>query len=269
MSSFETVELSDSKYESDGVRFLTINSKNLKGRGDICLYVPNVDKDVKDLPIYILLHGVYGSAWIWLMKGGAGHMAKKMMESNEIEPAIIVMPSDGLWGGGSAYLPHHSLHFDKWIVEDTITAVRENIPEAKENEAVCIGGLSMGGYGAMMLGIKYSEKFRAISAHSSLTELNQMKMFVSDPVEEFSDQQHSIDIIQLAKRYSERIPPLRFDCGSKDSLLDANRQLHKSLQEENISHIYEEFDGGHEWSYWQKNVERTFLFFDRHSSTHD
>ena len=71
-SSFRTIELSDSIFESQNLRFLTVKTANLKGRGDICLYVPQVDENVDNLPIYILLHGVYGSAWIWAMKGHRG-----------------------------------------------------------------------------------------------------------------------------------------------------------------------------------------------------
>ena len=41
-SSFRTIELSDSEFESQGLRFLTVKTPNLKGRGDICLYVPKV-----------------------------------------------------------------------------------------------------------------------------------------------------------------------------------------------------------------------------------
>jgi len=267
MSSFHTVELSDSQYENAGIRFLTIKSENLLGRGDICLYVPDVDRDVSDMPIYILLTGVYGSEWIWAMKGGAGQTACRMIESKEIEPAIIAMPSDGLWGDGSAYRAHNSYHYDKWIVEDVIKAVRENVPQAENNKAVCIGGLSMGGYGAMILGMQHGDKFAAISAHSSLTELSQMTMFVSDLIEAYEGTDSSlVDVIAVAQDNLENIPPLRFDCGTSDTLIEANRQLHVDLERLNIKHTYSEYDGGHEWSYWQKHVEKSYLFFDKHCS---
>ncbi|WP_373400007.1 hypothetical protein V8V91_10515 [Algoriphagus halophilus] len=106
MSSFRSLELSDEMFENSGLRFLTVKTPNLKGRGDICLFVPNVIDNPTDLPIYILLHGVYGSAWVWAMKGGAHVTAKRLMESGKIRPAIIAMPSDGLWGDGSGYLTH-------------------------------------------------------------------------------------------------------------------------------------------------------------------
>ena len=70
MSSFRTIELSDEVFETDGLRFLTVKTPNLLGRGDICLYLPQGIEPRTNLPIYILLHGVYGSAWAWALKGG-------------------------------------------------------------------------------------------------------------------------------------------------------------------------------------------------------
>ncbi|WP_373400628.1 hypothetical protein [Algoriphagus halophilus] len=32
-----------------------------------------------------------------------------------------------------------------------------------------------------------------------------------------------------------------------------------------MEHSYEEFDGGHQWAYWQKHLESTLKFFDNHS----
>ncbi|ARV16623.1 alpha/beta hydrolase [Polaribacter sp. SA4-12] len=262
-SSFRTIELSDSEFEAQGLRFLTVKTANLKGRGDICLYVPEVDEGINNLPIYILLHGVYGSAWIWAMKGGAHKTAKKMMESKTIKPAIIAMPSDGLWGDGSAYFSHHKKQFDNWIVEDVITAVKENIPEAKNSTSTCIGGLSMGGYGALSLGGRFPDKFKAISGHSSITKLEQIQLFVEEPLEEYLKESTTANVIEILKGKKEKLPPFRFDCGINDDLLSANQLLHQELLKENIPHIYEEFKGGHEWSYWIDNLEKTFEFFNQ------
>ncbi|TXG37237.1 alpha/beta hydrolase [Seonamhaeicola maritimus] len=264
-SSFRTIELSDAPFESQGLRFLTVKTPNLEGRGDICLYVPKVDKDIDNLPIYILLHGVYGSAWIWALKGGAHKVAEKLINNKTIEPAIIAMPSDGLWGDGSAYYSHHSKNFDNWIVNDVVIAIKENIPEAKNSNSTCIGGLSMGGYGALSLGAKFPEKFKAISGHSSITKLEQMTLFVEEPLEEYTNNNDLPDVIDCIKSNQNRLPKLRFDCGVKDELIKPNRLLHKELNKLNIEHIYEEFEGGHEWPYWIKHVEKTLMFFDEFS----
>lgn len=263
-SSFRTIELSDTPFESQGLRFLTAKTPNLKGRGDICLYIPEVTEGTDNLPIYILLHGVYGSAWIWAMKGGAHKTAERLMKNKTIEPAIIAMPSDGLWGDGSAYFSHHSKKFDYWITSDVVTAIKENIPEAKNSNATCIGGLSMGGYGALSLGAKFPEKFKAISGHSSITKLEQMALFVEEPLEAYTNSNKLPDVIDCIKLNQDKLPKLRFDCGLKDELIEPNRLLHKELNDLNIEHTYEEFEGGHEWPYWIKHVEKTLVFFNKH-----
>jgi len=262
MSSFRTIELSDSPYENNGLRFLTIKTPNLQGRGDICLFIPKVEKGTSHLPIYILLHGVYGSAWIWAMKGGAAQTAQRLMDTQQIQPAIIAMPSDGLWGDGSAFFSHHDKNFDQWIVNDVPKAIVENIPEAGEKSALCIGGLSMGGYGALMLGSRFPERFKAISGHSSITKLEQMTLFVEESLSEYTASCDLPNVIDAVKMNQDKLPPIRFDCGVADDLIAPNRLLHQQLTGLGISHIYQEFQGGHEWPYWQEQVEKTFLFFD-------
>lgn len=263
MSSFRTIELSDPPYECQGIRFLTIKTSNLKGRGDICLFIPKVEEGTTNLPIYILLHGVYGSAWIWTMKGGAAKTAKRLIRIQEIKPAIIAMPSDGLWGDGSAYFGHHGKNFDQWIVNDVPLAIKENIPEAGEKSPLCIGGLSMGGYGALMLGARFPNQFKAISGHSSITKLEQMIQFVEEPLVEYTSECTLPNLIDALKTNAKKLPLLRFDCGTSDSLIEPNRLLHQQLSDHQIPHIYQEFEGGHEWSYWQKHVVKTYKFFNQ------
>ena len=261
--SFRTIEHSDSEFECGGLRFLTVKTTNLRGRGDICLYIPHSEIEVDNLPIYILLHGVYGSAWIWAMKGGAHKTAKRLIDDKSIKPAIIAMPSDGLWGDGSAYMNHKDKNFESWIVDDVIKAIKENIPQAKTSDKVCIGGLSMGGYGALMLGGKYPTKFKAISGHSSITKLEQMSMFVEESVEDYMKSNSEYDVINVLKYNADQLPKLSFECGISDELIDANRLLHKELKTCEIPHTYEEFSGGHEWPYWITHLEKTLYFFDQ------
>jgi len=262
MSSFRTVEQSEEIYENDGLKFLTVKSDNLKGRGDICVYVPKSAKELHDLPIYILLHGVYGNSWAWALKGAAHKTAEELINEQKIQPAIIAMPSDGLWGDGSAYISHRNRNFDKWITEDVPTAIKENIKGAGENSSLCIGGLSMGGYGALSLGSKYPQKFKAISGHSSITKLEQMKHFVEEPIDIYLSNCNTPNVIETLLINKSQLPSIRFDCGKDDPLLDANRKLHLQLNDANIDHRYEEFPGGHEWPYWQKHVSKTLEFFD-------
>ena len=262
--SFRTISISDPLHEVDGLRALTVKTPNLEGRGDICLYVPNVDSSAPDLPIYILLHGVYGSSWSWTLKGGVHKTAREMMRSGAIKPAIIAMPSDGLWGDGSGYVAHHGRDFAQWIGPDVPLAVVENIPQAGPKSELCIGGLSMGGYGALRLGAGNPTVFKAVSAHSAITRLEELALFVEEPLEGYASEVTTPDVVDVIRENRSNLPPLRFDCGLADELLDGNRILHGQLREAGIPHEYAEFEGGHQWDYWGEHARDTFLFFDRH-----
>ncbi|MCA9414160.1 MAG: esterase family protein, partial [Candidatus Omnitrophica bacterium] len=71
-------------------------------------------------------------------------------------------------------------------------------------------------------------------------------------------------VIYWMKRNREHLPSIRFDCGTEDSLLEANRTLDRELTAEGIEHAYEEFPGAHSWEYWHDHLRDSLIFFDRH-----
>src|SRR5581483_8402883 len=163
MSRFRTVEISNPRFEANGLRFITAKTPNLKGRGDVCVYSPPNLSKTDSVPVAVLLHGVYGSAWSWAYSSGVHLKVDEMIKSGELPPMILAMPSDGLWGDGSGYLPHDGFNFEKWIAEDVIDLVINYIDRAQKSSPFFISGLSMGGFGALRIGAKYGYKFKGIS----------------------------------------------------------------------------------------------------------
>jgi putative tributyrin esterase len=265
MSRFRKLEISNPQYEANNLRFITVKTPHLKGRGDICVYVPTQVEKTDVVPIVILLHGVYGSAWSWAHQGGVHLKVNELIKQGKLPPMILVMPSDGLWGDGSAYLPHNDYDFEKWIIEDVIDAVIERIVGADAASPLFISGLSMGGFGALRIGAKYGSKFRAISGLSSITSLPQIKFFAEESLKSYI-QLNIIDEDLLAtfKHYHEHLPPIRFDCGTGDLLIKYNRDLHQKMEKEGIPHIYEEYHGGHDWPYWSDHIITSLEFFAGH-----
>jgi S-formylglutathione hydrolase FrmB len=175
------------------------------------------------------------------------------------------MPSDGLWGDGSAYLPHDGYDFEKWIAEDVPAALENTVDEVSATSPWFISGLSMGGFGALMIGTKYNHRFKAISAHSAITSLDQMKLFVEESFDHYrQDSEVNEDCFKTIVSHRDKLPAIRFDCGIKDLLIAYNRQLHQDLQTSGIAHTYEEFSGAHEWAYWQEHLKDSLLFFAKH-----
>ncbi len=249
------------------MRFITVKSWHLKGRGDITVYVPTgLTKNQTTgsaLPIVTLLHGVYGSHWAWALKAGVHQTAARLIEAGEISPMVIAMPSDGLWGDGSGYLAHSGLDFESWILEDVPDALIEAGLPVGAGSPRFIAGLSMGGYGALRLAARHPERFSAAGGLSSITDIEQFEEFVEEPVSSYGQPLEDASLVKLMCRQRDLLPPIRFDCGTEDLLIEHNRALHRALEEAGVSHVYAEYPGDHGWAYWTEHVATMLRFFDR------
>lgn len=265
MKQFRTIEQSNPDFSPNYLRFITVKTDSLKGRGDIITYIPDLPTiaELSNLPVIILLHGVYGSAWSWPFNTGVHHKAQHLIAQKSIHPCIIAMPSDGLWGDGSGYLPHSGYNFEQWIANDLPDVLRQCIPAVTKKSSFYISGNSMGGFGALHLGITYPDIFKAVSAHSAITDIEQMGLFVEESIGSYHSKYHQIlNIFKLAEANRDNLPQLRFDCGKNDLLIQHNRKLHKQLAESGIPHDYIERDGEHDWRYWEQQITDTLLYFN-------
>ena len=261
---FHTVEISDPAFTEPGVRMVTVKSAALKRRADLACYVPLGHQAGQRLPLVILLHGVYGSHWAWLYKGGAHRVLERLIAQEGLPPMMLAMPSDGLWGDGSGYVKHADADYAQWIVDEVPAAAALAEP-AVAGAPLFITGLSMGGYGALRLGALHAEKFTALSAHSSATRIEQLINIVEEPRELFQlADPDPLAVIDSLKAHAGRLPPFRFDCGSEDFLIEPNRELHRQLTEAGIAHEYQEFPGAHTWPYWHEHLADSLRFFARH-----
>ncbi len=258
---FRTIEISDSRFESEGLRWVTVKSRALGQRADLTLFVPQEPSLAQPLPLVILLHGVYGSHWAWAFKGGAHRTTARLIKSGEISPMVLAMPSDGLWGDGSGYLAHPQQNFERWIVEEVPAAACASVPAISEASPLFISGLSMGGFGALRLAAKHPGRFRGAGGHSSMTRFEQHTQFVEEALETYSCPPEDRSVFETMLRNRDGLPPVRFDCGTEDPLLQANRELHAQMEVAGIHHEYVEFPGRHEWSYWEAHLSDMLRFF--------
>jgi putative tributyrin esterase len=257
---FPNAQLSRPLPGNENLRFLNFRGPSLRYRGDVLLYLPPGFEALERAPLLILLHGVYGCQWNWWLNGDIDRTLTTMIAGGSAPPLAVAMPSDGLWGDGSGYVPHVHANYEQWIVDDIPHCLGELFPQLQA-EKFFIAGLSMGGFGALRLGMKYAARVEGISAHSSVTHVSQLSRYIPYPVEAF---QHAgavdTDPLHWAGTNRDQLPPIRFDCGTEDELIDANRDLHRQLLAMKIPHTYEEFPGGHDWPYWAEHVRQTLEF---------
>ena len=130
----------------------------------------------------------------------------------------------------------------------------------------------MGGYGAMINGLRYYDTFsKIISLSGAYIELKiaDKGEFIPDEV---SDEEYQCRVFKDPKklRYSDmdprycmevlknsgkKLPDIYFACGEDDFLIEPNRKLHTFMKENGIEHYYEEGEGIHDWVYWKKHLE--------------
>jgi S-formylglutathione hydrolase FrmB len=119
----------------------------------------------------------------------------------------------------------------------------------------------MGGFGALRIAAKYPRKFTAASGHSAVTHFDQMRDFVEEHPSSFTSLEEDRSVLDQILRHAAQMPPFRFDCGTEDHLIEANRILHTSLDTQKIPHVYAEFPGGHTWGYWEAHLADSLRFF--------
>jgi enterochelin esterase-like enzyme len=237
---------------------MSLESAALGARGDVTVFVPPGTHQA--LPLVLLLHGVYGNHWAWANNGGAHRTAARLIERGLIRPMVLAMPADGVWRNGQGQVRHRTGDYESWIMEEVVHCVVEALPELDLDPPLLLAGLSMGGYGALRLGAKYGRRVLGISAHSAMTHLAETGRFMDDPQSGLQSDRHSVGWWLI--RHRATLAPLRFDCGTEDPLVEANRRLHADLTAHGVSHRYQEFPGYHSWDYWALHLPDTLLFFE-------
>ncbi len=64
------------------------------------------------------------------------------------------------------------------------------------------------------------------------------------------------------------LPYLYFDCGLDDGFLTTNRELADILLSKKISHQFRQLPGGHNWAYWDQQVQEILRLYAQLMTRH-
>jgi S-formylglutathione hydrolase FrmB len=126
-----------------------------------------------------------------------------------------------------------------------------------------LGGLSMGGYGALKIALAHPDIFGSCAAHSGA--LDMATWITSGDTPDFLDiwpkgRLPAHDDVRKLLAKPGRKPAIYLDCGTEDFLLDQNRTIKADLVRRKIPHIYLEYPGTHNWDYWQAHIGEALDF---------
>lgn len=211
-------------------------------------------------PVFYLLHGLSDNHTAWVRNTSLERYVAPW-------PLIVVMPN----GERSFYtdsITHPRAAFETFIMRDLIGFVDRMFQTIPTREGRCVGGLSMGGYGALKLALKHPSVFRAAASHSGAVRrpTNPSPELRPEILQIFGESAAGgpNDLFALAARADRAtLPALRLDCGVDDFLIEDNRELHTELERLGIPHEYAEHPGVHDWAYWDLHIQDTLAFVVR------
>ncbi len=130
-----------------------------------------------------------------------------------------------------------------------------------------IAGLSMGGYGAIKLAIKYPNLFYFAGFFSgafgwSLMIEKDRGLITQSLKEAFGEKRSkhwdANDVFALIDSLKSNLPYFYISCGENDQLeglLESNRKFVEKLQMKGIIYEYYELPGGHDWYFWDSQIK--------------
>lgn len=235
-------------------------------------------------PVLYLLHGLTSNYLAWEQLG-----APKAADGLDL---IVVMPDAGnSWYANWAESAEGQKNaWEDYIIKDLVGHVDKSYRTIARREGRAINGLSMGGYGALMLGLRHPDLFCSIGSHSGalsfargagerLRSNRPMPERKANPndrpnprieTEGFRSQSErtpkgklvvkpedadAIDPFKLVLTVpKEKLPHILIDCGTEDRLIGASRDFAKLLMEHDLPFVFGESPGGHSPPYWSREI---------------
>jgi S-formylglutathione hydrolase FrmB len=245
---------------------------------------------------------MWGGEWDWARHGRIDRVMDSLAARGAPE-AIVVMP-DGDDGWYTTWNVIASLtdcpsrvpddepaarycvpwaRYDDYVARDLVARVDSAYRTRADRAHRAVGGLSMGGYGAMTLALRYPDVFAAAASHSGVLApllagprpyaaparwaptVDSLRVlygryWTTLPLAMGRDTAAwwARDPARLAARVRRErpalLPALYADVGTGDGLLGQNRAFRDALAALGVPLAYAEWPGAHTWDYWRAHV---------------
>ncbi len=238
----------------------TIYAETLGMMTDVTVVIP--DNGAKclengDYPVLYLLHGLSDNHSAWSRR------TKLDLYAEETGIAIVMPEIQRGFYQDMAY----GLAYFTFVTEELPRVCQKLFHVTDDPTYTYVAGACMGGYGAMRCALTYPERYAKVACSSAVTDVK--NFFETNPCGLSKTERTAIvgdgvadeeDLFALAAR-GNKLPPIYQCCGERDFLIEDNRRFHDHLTSLGVDHLYEEWDGAHEWRFWDAAIEKFLRFF--------
>ncbi|MBQ8973720.1 MAG: hypothetical protein IJ074_11660 [Clostridia bacterium] len=222
--------------------------------------LPDPDQPARRFPVMLLLHNLTKSHSTWQRMTGIERYAATRGVAVIMPDALLSSYADMIHGGS----------YFTYIADELLPVMRRFFPLSEKREETMICGASMGGYGALKIGIHRPDTFGVVGSLSS--GFTSITTYIGRPddrgisLEYLTFEQDGLArenadtkrrILSLASSDGPR--PRIFMCiGSEDKILLDNtresRDFFQSIPDHPFDFTYAEYPGGHNWTFWDGHI---------------
>lgn len=246
----------------------SLYSSSISGYCQFSVILPDgYHRSAQKYPVLYLLHGFNQDHTSWFN-------STRLIELASSHRMIIVSPNmRNSWYTNSVTELH--LRFEDLLIKDLLPVIEQRYKIKKGRSSRAVAGLSMGGYGALKYGLKYPGLFHFVAAISPSIQfpfgLEDSAIVVRRSAASTASVRSAFgplinaqwkenDIFSLLERIDPRsIPYMYLSVGSNDvipEIIDQTHQLAGKLRTKKILFEMHESEGGHEWSFWDREIEK-------------
>lgn len=238
---------------------------------------PSYDRDkTTRFPVLYFLHGMNGNEGEFERRGVAAAV-DRLRGEGKVGELIIVAPA----GDNSFYLnAKNGPRYEDAIIKDLIPHVEKTYRAIAKTQGRAIQGISMGGFGALMLAFKHAEMFSSVTAHSAALFAELPKTGGTDRRSQFMsrlignmygdppDEQYfkANNPLYLAETNAAAIKKaglkVYFDVGEQDryGFQESNKALDSAMTKAGLEHEFHVFPGNHGWEYMISVADHSYGF---------
>lgn len=244
----------------------SVTSKYVPNAVAYCaLLPPSYDaQPARKFPVLYFLHGLGGDQ-TFLVSTGGWNLIEDAQEQKEISEFLVITPQ----ADSSFYINSKSgrVRYEDFFIHDFIPQMEKHFRLLDTRDGRAIGGVSMGGYGALRFAFKYPQMFVAVIAHMPAL-LQQLPHGSSEagltpylgpafgkPLDEAYWKANTPFVFaQTANLHGLKI---YFDCGDQDDFgFDAGtKDLDKLLTARHVPHTEHIYPGRHNWQFVAKHLD--------------
>ncbi|MBK7808742.1 MAG: esterase family protein [Saprospiraceae bacterium] len=236
-------------------------------------------KSNKKYPVVYLLHGLGDDETSWVEYGYFSQISDKVTKQCDVLPMIFIMPQ----GFRNYYVNDFAGTFlyQDMFVKELIPTIDSTFRTIADKSMRATMGYSMGGFGALVIPLKYPDMFAACVPLS--VSIRTDEQYIKESSSGWDDQWGRLfggvgtfGVSRLTDYYKKECPlymiqnenieqwkglKIYIDSGDDEGTLAAsNDKLHMVLTEKQIPHEYRVRDGGHEFAYWREAVPNGLRF---------